>query len=458
MSGKVSFNKFLRNDKLMIICSVILGIIIWYSVVYGPSVTEEKSIMVPITVRLNTSAEQGENLPGQYFQVLSKSLNTVEVVVSGNRSALGKLKAEDIVVSADLSDVLQAVDDYAVELKASKNPSSAVTDYTIEELKTRQIKVSCDYVGETNYVVEKDISSVKVTDESKYQLGTPVLDSQLFPNESVTVSGPKKVRDRIAKIVARVDSSKAVKESTVFEAKLTAYDSSGKQVDLSQCTFPKLADQDEPTVAQLTVPVNYFAKVTLGIKATNIPEAYKNQDGFITLNPKTLDLLGQEEEVVKLAEELKEIPLNFDNIPLTTQEIAVPLNIPSHVTVADNTKSVKVKINMADFSSRKIAVPLFKSDGKTLASNVTIKNRPGSTTMTVTSKTLAVTVIGRKSDVSDLKASDLKVVIDMKKAADAGGLNTYPARVTISGKKTVWIYYGGDAKDSYEVYINTKTS
>lgn len=458
MNGKVSFNKFLRNDKLMIICSIILGLIIWYSVVYGPSVTEDKSISVPINVRLNSSAENGENLPGQYYRVLSRTQETVEVIVSGNRSVLSKLKAEDIVVSADMSDVLEAVDDYTLELKASKNTASSITDYKIEELKTQQIKVTCDYVGETNYTVEKDITSVKVTDETKYQLGTPVLDSQYFPGDSVTVSGPKKVRDRIVKIVARVNSNKTVKKSTVFEAKLVAYDSKGKQVDLSQCTFPKLADQEDPTLAQMTVPVNYFAKVNLGIKATNIPEAYKNQDGFMTLNPPTLDLLGQEEEVTKLAEELKEIPLNFDNVPLTNQEITIPLNIPSHVTVADSTKSVKVKINMSDFSSRKLSVPLFNSDGKTLASNVTVHNRPDNTSMTVTTKTLSVTVIGKKSDVSALKAADLTVTIDMKKAAAAGGLNTYPARVTIAGKKTVWVYYGGDAKDSYEVYINTKTS
>ena len=44
MKDKFSFSNMLNNDKLMIICSIILGIIIWYSVVYGPSVTEEKSI------------------------------------------------------------------------------------------------------------------------------------------------------------------------------------------------------------------------------------------------------------------------------------------------------------------------------------------------------------------------------------------------------------------------------
>ena len=136
MKDKFSFSNMLNNDKLMIICSIILGIIIWYSVVYGPSVTEEKSITVPISVQLNTSASEGDNLPNQYFQVLSKSEDSVEVVVSGNRSVLSKLKAEDIVVSADMTDVLQAVDDYTVELKASKNRSSTITDYTIERIKT----------------------------------------------------------------------------------------------------------------------------------------------------------------------------------------------------------------------------------------------------------------------------------------------------------------------------------
>lgn len=456
MKEKFSFNKILSNDKLMIVCSIILGIVIWYSVVYGPSVTEEKSITVPVTVQLNTAAERGENLPGQYFQVLSKSEESAEVVVSGNRSVLGKLKAEDIVVSADLSDVLQAVDDYTVELKASKNRSSGVTDYTIEEIKTRQIKVSCDYVGETKYVVEKDISTVKVADDTKYQLGTPALDSQLFPNESVTVSGPKKVRDRIAKVIAKVNAAEELKESTVLEGKLMAFDQDGQQVDLSRCTFPDLSAQEDPTIAQVTVPVNYFCKTDLGIKAANIPDAYKDQAGFLTVSPASLELLGQEEEVLKLAEDLKKIPMDFDNISLDNKTVTIPLNIPSHVTVADNITAVQVAVDMSGFASRTVEVPLFQSDGKTLESNVSLKNRP-SGNLTLTTKSLSVTVVGKKTDVEALKATDLRVTIDMKTATETGALNAYPTRVTISGKKTVWVYYGKDTQHSLSVYINTKS-
>ena len=458
MREKLSFNKILSNDKLMIACSIILGIIIWAVVIYGPSVTEEKSITVPITVRLNTSAEQGENLPGQYFQVLSKSEDSVEVIVSGNRSVISRLQAEDIVVSADLSDVLQAVDDYSVELRASKNPSSAISDYTIEELKTRQIRVTCDYVGETNYAVEKDISTVKVTDDTKYQLGTPVLDSQLFPNESVTVSGPKKVRDRIAKIVAKVNSTEAVSDSTVFEAKLMAYDSDGEQVDLSQCTFPDLMEQEDPTTAQVTVPVNYFCNVKLGIDAINMPSAFEGREDFITLSPTSLDLLGQEEEVLRLVEELQAIPLNFDNVPYTTGTISLPLNIPSHVTVADNLTTVEVKIDMEGFTNQRISVPLFRSDGETLASNVTIQNQPEGSDITLTTKNLTVTVVGSEEDVAELEASDLRVTIDMAEATSSGNLSVYPARITIPGKNNMWVYYGEDPQDSLSVYVTSGTT
>ena len=456
MKDKFSFSNMLNNDKLMIICSIILGIIIWYSVVYGPSVTEEKSITVPISVQLNTSASEGDNLPNQYFQVLSKSEDSVEVVVSGNRSVLSKLKAEDIVVSADMTDVLQAVDDYTVELKASKNRSSTITDYTIERIKTRQVRVTCDYVGQTKYRVEKDISTVKVADDTKYQLGTPSLDSQLFPQESVTVSGPKRVRDQITRVVAKVNQNKELKESTVLEAKLMAYDKNNKQVDLSGCTFPDLSEQEDPTIAQLTVPVNYFCRAELGIKATNLPEAYQDQEGFLTITPSSLELLGQESEVLKALDDLKKIPLDFDNVSLNNKTVTIALNIPSHVTVADNVTSVKVAIDMSGFTSRTISVPLFRSDGTTLASNVTLKNRP-SGNLTLTTKTLSVTVVGKESDVKALKASDLQVAIDMKTATETGALNAYPTRVTLPDKKTIWVYYGKGTQDSLSVYVNTKS-
>lgn len=447
MKIRLSFNKLLRNDKLMMICSAILAIVIWAVVVYGPSVTEETTITVPITVRLNSSAETGGNLPGQYFQVLSKTAESAEVVVSGNRSVLGKLKAEDIVVSADLSQVLEAVEDYTVKLTAAKNPSSEINDYTIEEIKTRQIKVTCDYVGESKFVVEKDISSVQVTDNTKYQLGTPTLDTQLLPNETITVSGPKKVRDRITKIVAKVNAEEAVSTSTVFDAKLMAYDKDDKQIDLSQCVFTQLTDEKDPTVAQVTVPVNYFCKATLGVKPTNLPKELAEKSGFIQLTPATIDLLGREDEVLKLVEELKQIPLDFDNVSNKDKRVSIALNIPEHVTVGDDITSVTATIDTAGLTGKTLSVPLLKSDSNNPASNVTIQNKPQNTSVEFSTKTLSVTIVGEEADVDDLKATELMVVIDME---------TQTARVTVPSNRAVWVYYGADSKDNLPVFVTAK--
>lgn len=449
MSKKFSFNKLLRNDKLMLIFSVVFAIIIWALVIYGPSVTEEKTITVPITVRLNTSAEMGANMPGQHFQVLSKTEDTVEVVVKGNRSVLSKLKAEDIVVSADLSSLLLAVDDYPVTLSASKNPASDINDYTIEDMKIRQIKVSCDYIGETSFVVEKDISAVEVTDSTKYQLGKPTLDTQLLSEEKITISGPKKVRDRIKKVVAKVDATEKISIPTVFDAKLVAYDADDRQVDLSQCTFVELSDQADPSIARVTVPVNYFATATLSVAPQNLPASLVGQYGFIQLAPEKLDLLGQEDEVLKLVEELKKLPLNFDNVSLKSKRVSIPLSIPSHVTISENITSVTATVNMDGLSTKTLSVPLVREDEKSLAANVTIQNIPKNATADLSTKALSVTVVGEKADVDALKASELKVVIDA---------SAQSARITLPSHRTAWVYYGEDSADGLSVIVTIKTS
>ncbi|MGI6265417.1 MAG: YbbR-like domain-containing protein [Acutalibacteraceae bacterium] len=455
---KFSFSRLLRNDKLMIVASVILAVVIWYAVVYGPSVTERATITVPITVRLNTSAENGTNLPGQFFQVLSKSAESADVTVSGNRSVLGRLKAEDIVVSADLTDLLNAVEDYTVELKASRNSSSTVGSYTIEQLSLRQIKVTCDYVGETAFPVEMDASALQVSDAEKYQLGTPVLDAQLFPKNEVTVSGPKTVRDRIARIVAKIESDEQLSKSTVLPAKLVAYDSDGKQVNLSQCTFKELADQEDATTASVTVPVNYFCTVKLGVKATNLPAYFASVEDFITVSPASLDLVGQEEEVLKLAQELEQLPLDMRYVSADDEQVRIPLNIPNHVTVTENIQTVTAQLDMTGVSKKTISVPLLDTDGKTLASNVTILNRPTGTTAELSTKSLSVTVVGLSDDVQSITDADLRVAIDMASKTEAGKLNAYAVRVTVAGKNTVWVYYGEDADHSLMAYLTTKTS
>ncbi len=448
MKVKLSFNKLLRNDKLMILCSAILAVVIWALVVYGPSVTEEKTITVPISVVLNTPS--GDASTSQYLQVLSKSADTVEVVVSGNRSVLGRLKAEDIVVSADLSGQSKPVEDFSVRLDRRKSPSSEVSegDYEILSLSLSEIKVTTDLMGKSTYKLDVNTDAIELVNDN-YRKEKPTVDIQLGEGETVTVFGPKRVRDSISTIRTTFDETSAIKATTVFQAKLVAFsepegkDKTEKQIDMSLCKF---LDPDGNTISNtvnVTVPVNFKYQVTLGVKPTNLPKSLQDRSGFITLEPETLLLVGPEEDVKSVAKELQELPLNFDNIPRINKSVDIPLSIPEHITEANGIKSVSAIIDTASLEQKELMLPLYKENSNLLASNVEYEAYKANTPFML--KNLKVTVVGDKASLDLLKPANLTIKITTDKD------NNKIARVELPTYCRGWVYYG-DEKNGYDVY------
>ena len=93
----------MHNDKLMLLVSLVLAILVWALVVYGPSNAQDQVITgVPISVTLNDYATQTLNL-----RVTDGGTATATVKVHGLRSVVSKLTAADITVTADTGNVIR---------------------------------------------------------------------------------------------------------------------------------------------------------------------------------------------------------------------------------------------------------------------------------------------------------------------------------------------------------------
>ena len=57
MKQRISLSRLLHNDKLMMIVSLVLAIVVWALVVYGPNNAQERVITgVPVSITLNAYA------------------------------------------------------------------------------------------------------------------------------------------------------------------------------------------------------------------------------------------------------------------------------------------------------------------------------------------------------------------------------------------------------------------
>ena len=103
MKKGFSVRKLMHNDRLMMVFSLLIAIVVWAAVVYGPSNVETRTLSLSVTIDLkNTYAETND------IRVVGTNTFTVELQVQGARSVNGSLDATDIRVSPDVQ-ALQAI-------------------------------------------------------------------------------------------------------------------------------------------------------------------------------------------------------------------------------------------------------------------------------------------------------------------------------------------------------------
>jgi len=446
MRKKFSFNKLLHNDRVMIAVSVVLAIVLWSVVVYGPSATDKKTITVPVTVRLNAAAESGQTLEGQHFSVISKSVDTVEVTVSGNRSVLSKLNADSLSVTADLSGVVNAVTDKEYPLEYRSNVSGA---FTVINISKSRVKVTCDYIGSSSYPVSVDISNVSVEDETQYQLGSPVLEDPVVQDGQIVITGPKKIRDKIASVVARVEKMSGLNTTTVVPAEFKLLDEKGKELSESDWEHCSIEGATDGRNTGVTVIVQGYRKKALTPTLINIPHAYKGVANLVTLTPSEIEFKGAPDAVEAFEKQLNNLTIDFKHLYPVDGVCTIPLDVPEGITVVNDVDTLQATIDLgADIDTKTFELTLdteLEQNGTTWKSgNVTISNVPKQYEVALSSTKLAgVVLVGKADSISKLTEGNLSLEIDMKDHSGVGPAE-YTASVNVTGSQAVWVYYGDD--------------
>ena len=98
LKGKLSLNKLMHNDRLMILFSLVAAIAIWAVIINGQSQEDTRIISnVPVSVTLTNQTAQDNGL-----RVINTGTGqrTVKVKVKGRRWQLVGLTTDDIVARA----------------------------------------------------------------------------------------------------------------------------------------------------------------------------------------------------------------------------------------------------------------------------------------------------------------------------------------------------------------------
>lgn len=178
MKGKISLHRWLHNDKIMIVFSLVAAIVIWWIVASGPNniTTQEIDITVPITLSNSLAQENNLRVIGNETEV------KVRVTVQGARWVVGQLKElENIQVRANTSNIINP-GYHEVDLTATSVDNG---NYEIISWEPQRITVYCDTWQKAEFAVSADISAVTLAKEQadkRYQLGEARFDTEVLPD------------------------------------------------------------------------------------------------------------------------------------------------------------------------------------------------------------------------------------------------------------------------------------
>ncbi len=433
MKKKLSLNNIMHNSRLMLVFSLIAAIVIWACVVYGPSNVITQTIAgVPVSVELTNGYAVAENL-----RIVGSPDVRVDVRVTGTRSVVGRLNSSTLKLAADTSAVVTA-GTHTVGIVVQKGD----LDFTVENLSVDTVEIVCDKWIQKTFKVEADASAVKVSDTNQLQLGTPLVESAALTDGNLTLEGPATQMNRIAKLVARVEEEATISDAQVFPAALVALDAEGNEVDLSNCTY---VDADSTTPLNVTVPVLVYQKVTFQYTVENMPSYYK-KDTF-RIEPASIEFWGAPSVVEAFTDQISDLGVfDFDNMKPEDAERTISLNVPDGIKVVGDVGEVKAIFDVNNLKSKTLSVEL------TLGKNLIVNNQPAGISISPQSTLTNITVCGTSYAIGRISASNLRVVVDMNNTSTPGP-NRYMARVEVTSRTDVWVYYGDNGENGMEYWI-----
>ncbi|MBQ4118267.1 MAG: hypothetical protein IJD08_04710, partial [Oscillospiraceae bacterium] len=200
----------LKNKRVIFAVSLVLSFVLWLVVsVFLRPIGET----VVSGVGVNVNAQSG--ILGELgLSVIEGAENTVNVTISGQRSVIGGISAEDISISPSLSGVTGA-GTYTLELRASNNSSK---EFEIVNISPASIAVKFDKYVDKTVKVEYVING-------EYNIPDEYIQEEVYTDPKyITITGPERDISAIEKAIVRAELTGNYEETVYAEGDIILVD------------------------------------------------------------------------------------------------------------------------------------------------------------------------------------------------------------------------------------------
>lgn len=406
-------NKSLQN-KLTIVASILAAILIWIFI--SIFISPEMDIVikdVPVTIDISGTIAESSGM-----QITEGLDTTVSLTVSGDRSTVGNLDADDFMI-VPVFGTITSSGEYVLELVATV--IDATGEYTIVDMSPSTITLTFD-VMESEYF-DITIQTPDITIPDGYVSG--VATSSI---SEVEVFGPQEELDKIEKIVAVLTTSGSFTESIEESVKLVALDETGAEITSTKISFAKES-------VMVTLPILKVKTVALDIEFINVPEGLDTSSIEYNLSLMSIEIAGPEDSINSL-ETLNVGYVDISEIYVDS-EFIFDITLPTSYISIDDVSHVTVDFSKNNFTSETLTI-----------TNITTVNVPDGYIATVISTQIQNVEIISSTSTRSISADDFVAEVDFSKITYVNGNGFYKVDIVSSSGKIAW------AVGSYSVVIN----
>ena len=395
----------LTNNIGLKFLAVLIALVLWLAIV---NVNDPEKTITVSNIPISVTNESAITSRDMVYNV--KSEQYLNITVSGKRSIVSNLSAEDFRATASLKE-LSKVNSIPVDV-TTKNASLG-RKITIGKQSAQTILVDVENVE------EKDFTDLVVEYTGKVADGYVAGLSSMSTDE-VTVKAPTSIIDKIKKVAVRC-SLDGTNTNISKKCPVILYDKNDKEIK---------SDEIELSDKKIRVNVNVLRAKQVPISTINKDELGKPADGYVVddviLSSDSITVYGSEESL----DSIESLDIQ-DDIDVSdakgdvTQNIDVTGKLPKGLSVSgESTITVKVLI-------KKLITRTFEYD----ASEVSLNDLTSDLDVQLVTKKVKVTLQGEEEVISQLTKDDMAISADLGKVKE--GTTTVHVDVAVPDNTTL---------------------
>ena len=395
----------LTNNIGLKFLAVLIALVLWLAIV---NVNDPEKTITVSNIPISVTNESAITSRDMVYNV--KSEQYLNITVSGKRSIVSNLSAEDFRATASLKE-LSKVNSIPVDV-TTKNASLG-RKITIVKQSAQTILVDVENVE------EKDFTDLVVEYTGKVADGYVAGLSSMSTDE-VTVKAPTSIIDKIKKVAVRC-SLDGTNTNISKKCPVILYDKNDKEIK---------SDEIELSDKKIRVNVNVLRAKQVPISTINKDELGKPADGYVVddviLSSDSITVYGSEESL----DSIESLDIQ-DDIDVSdakgdvTQNIDVTGKLPKGLSVSgESTITVKVLI-------KKLITRTFEYD----ASEASLNDLSSNLDVQLVTKKVKVTLQGEEEVISQLTKDDMAISADLGKVKE--GTTTVHVDVAVPDNTTL---------------------